>query len=80
MSLDFTLAEEHQLIRTSVRAMLQKYIPRREEFRDMNAERKFPQELWDDFARIGLLGCLVPEQYGGNERRAARAHALRSRR
>ncbi|MHB8684947.1 MAG: acyl-CoA dehydrogenase family protein [Dehalococcoidia bacterium] len=63
--MDFTLGEEHQLVRTSVRQMLQKYAPRRDEFRRMNAERRFPQELWDDFARIGLLGCLVPEQYGG---------------
>ncbi len=66
MALDFALGEEHQMVRTSVRTMLQKYIPRRDEFRRMNAERKFPQELWDDFARIGLLGCLVPERYGGN--------------
>ena len=65
MSLDFSLGEEQQLVRTSVRTMLQKYIPRRDEFRQMNAERRFPQELWDDFADIGLLGCLVPEQYGG---------------
>ena len=63
---NFELGEEAQLLRSSVRTMLQKYIPRREEFRKMNAERKFPQELWDDFARIGLLGCLVPERYGGS--------------
>jgi len=63
---NFELGEEAQLVRTSVRTMLQKYIPRRDEFRKMNAERRFPQELWDDFARIGLLGCLVPEQYGGS--------------
>lgn len=65
MSLDFALSDEQQLVRTSVRTMLQKYVPRRDEFRRMNAERKFPQELWDDFANIGLLGCLVPEEYGG---------------
>jgi acyl-CoA dehydrogenase len=65
--MDFTLNEEHELLRTSVRSMLQKYVPRRDEFRRMQAERRFPQELWDDFAAIGLLGCLVPEQYGGND-------------
>jgi len=67
MSINFALGEEQQLVRTSVRTMLRKYIPRRDEFRRMNAERRFPQELWDDFARIGLLGCLVPEQYGGTD-------------
>ncbi len=66
MALDFALTDEQKLVQTSVRTMLQKYIPRRAEFRQMNAERRFPQELWDDFAAIGLLGCLVPEQYGGN--------------
>lgn len=65
MTLDFRLSEEHELVRAAVRQMLQKYIPRREEFRQMNANRQFPQELWDDFAAIGLLGCLVPEEYGG---------------
>lgn len=64
---EFALTDEQQLVRTSVRQMLQKYIPRRDEFRRMQIERQFPQELWDDFARIGLLGCLVPKQYGGND-------------
>lgn len=67
MALDFSLAEEHQLVRTSVKSMLQKYVPRRQELREMTyRERKFPQELWDDFAAVGLMGCLVPEEYGGN--------------
>jgi alkylation response protein AidB-like acyl-CoA dehydrogenase len=66
MPLDFALSDEQKLVQTSVRTMLQKYVPRRAEFRQMNAERQFPQELWDDFAAIGLLGCLIPEQYGGN--------------
>ncbi len=67
MGLDFTLSEEHQLVRTSVRTMLQKYLPRMRELREMaHVHKKFPQELWDDFANIGLLGCLVPEEYGGN--------------
>ena len=25
-----------------------------------------PEELWQDFAKIGLLGCLIPEAYGGS--------------
>ena len=33
-------------------------------------DHQFPQELWDDFAQSGLLGCLVPEDYGGNDTRA----------
>ncbi len=67
MAPDFNLAEEHQMTRNSVKAMLQKLAPRREEFREMAVRHKqFPQELWDGFAEVGLLGCLVPEEYGGN--------------
>jgi len=66
MALDFTLGDEHQLVRTAVRGMLQKYEPRRRELREMAQGRVFPQEMWEDFAKVGLQGCLVPEEYGGN--------------
>ena len=64
---NFALGEEHNLIRTSVRQMLQRFEGKREEFREIaTKEKRFPQELWDAFADVGLLGCLVPEEYGGN--------------
>lgn len=66
MALDFQLAEEHTMVRTTVRSMLSKYEPRRQELRDMAKAHVFPEELWQDFAKVGLLGCLVPEEYGGN--------------
>lgn len=67
MALDFTLSDEHQLVRTAVKGMLQKYMPRWKEFRELaHVHKKFPQELWQEFANVGLLGCLVPEEYGGN--------------
>jgi len=66
MPLDFTLSEEHTLIKSSVKAMLQPFAGRRQEFRELAREGKFPEELWQAFASIGLMGCLVPEEYGGN--------------
>src|SRR3972149_6200435 len=66
MALDFQLAEEHTMVRTTVRSMLSKYEPRRKELIDMAKAHIFPEELWQDFAKVGLLGCLVPEEYGGN--------------
>lgn len=67
MSLDFTFGDEHNLIKTSVRTMLQRFAPRAQEFREMaRVEKKFPEEVWQGFAEVGLLGCLVPEEYGGN--------------
>src|SRR6266508_1801253 len=63
---NFALSEEHNLVRTSVRTMLQRLEPRRKEFRELAREKRFPEELWQGFADVGLLGCLVPEEYGGN--------------
>lgn len=67
MPLDFSLDDEHQLIKRTVRSLLEKYTPRRAEIHEAaQREGKFPQEMWDDFASIGLMGCLIPEEYGGN--------------
>lgn len=66
MSLDFALSDEQKLIRNSVSEMLQQFIPRKKEFREMGREGKFPEELWQAYADMGLMGCLVPEEYGGN--------------
>ena len=66
MSLDFALSDEQKLVRTSVSEMLQPFIPRKKEFREMAAKGQFPEELWQAFADMGLMGCLVPEEYGGN--------------
>src|SRR5438034_3105971 len=65
--MDFVLSEEHQLMRASVKQMLAKYEPRKREIREQTyKEHKFNYEMWAEFADLGLLGCLVPEEYGGN--------------
>ncbi|MEX1255671.1 MAG: acyl-CoA dehydrogenase family protein [Dehalococcoidia bacterium] len=66
MALDFTLSEEHRLVRTAVKQMLQPFFPRRQELRRMGENGEFPEELWQAFASAGLTGALVPEEYGGN--------------
>ncbi len=66
MALDFVLSEEQKLVRNSVRSMLQPFLARRQEFREMAREGQFSEELWQAFADMGLTGCLVPEEYGGN--------------
>ncbi len=64
---NFNLSEEHNLVRSSVKQMLSRFEGKREEFRELAInEKRFPQELWDGFADVGLMGCLVPEEYGGN--------------
>jgi acyl-CoA dehydrogenase len=67
MSLDFMLSDEHKLVQTSVGQMLDKFEPRRVEFRQMAKDGKgFPEELWQEYAQAGLTGALIPEEYGGN--------------
>jgi alkylation response protein AidB-like acyl-CoA dehydrogenase len=66
MALDFVLSEEQKLVRNSVRSMLQPFLARRQEFREMARDGQFSEELWQAFAEMGLTGCLVPEEYGGN--------------
>lgn len=67
MALDFQLSEEHQLLKKTVADMLKQFTPKREHYKKVILEeKKFPQEIWDAFAEIGLTGCLIPESYGGN--------------
>ena len=67
MSLDFTLSDEHKLVQTSVGQMLDKFESRKAEFRQMAKDGDgFPEELWQEYAKVGLTGALVPEEYGGN--------------
>ncbi|RME04898.1 MAG: acyl-CoA dehydrogenase [Planctomycetota bacterium] len=66
--MEFQLSEEQRLFQQSVREMLERYKPRRKEYIElMHKEKRFPSELWREFAHLGLTGCLIPESYGGNE-------------
>lgn len=66
MSLDFELSEEHQLVEKAVRDAMAPWVERRAELRAMTKRAELPEELWQTFAEIGLIGCLIPEEYGGN--------------
>lgn len=66
--MDFNLADEHQMLRNAVKQMLAKHEHRKKEWREMtHVHKQFNYELWAEFANIGLLGALVPEQYGGTD-------------
>ncbi len=66
MSLDFNLSEENQMFQKSVEdAMAPWANERKNELRQMVKDSVFPHEMWQTFADVGLLGCLVPEEYGG---------------
>jgi short-chain 2-methylacyl-CoA dehydrogenase len=63
MALDFDLDEEHELLRDTVRQFaLEKVAPVAEE---LDREKRFPYELVEEMADLGLMGMTIPEEYGG---------------
>jgi len=66
--MDFNLSEENQLVVDNVeKAMTPWATERKNELREMVKTSTFPEELWNDFAKLGLIGCFVSPEYGGNE-------------
>ena len=62
--MNFDLSEEHQLIRGTVRELATERIaPVAEE---LDREHRFPYEIVAELAELGLMGILVPEEYGGS--------------
>ncbi|MGW4028620.1 acyl-CoA dehydrogenase family protein [Streptomyces sp. NPDC004838] len=56
---------DHDIFRTSVRAFVERELrPRHEEFIQ---ERSIDRAVWKTAGRQGLLGLLVPEEYGGSD-------------
>lgn len=65
-TLNFELAEQHRLVQDSVTKAMQPWVERRHALRASAKRGEIPEALWQDFADLGLLGCLIPEEYGGN--------------
>ncbi|MDP1532946.1 MAG: acyl-CoA dehydrogenase family protein, partial [Rubrivivax sp.] len=62
--MDFTFTEEQNLLRDSVRAMLNR-VATPEYIRRCDAEPHYPYELYDAFVAMGLLRMPFPESVGG---------------
>jgi short-chain 2-methylacyl-CoA dehydrogenase len=61
--MDFDLSDEHELLRSTVRAFAEERIaPVAEE---LDREHRFPYELVAELAELGLMGIPIPEEYGG---------------
>lgn len=66
--------DEHELFRESVATFVAREIhPRREAIRDA---RRIPREVWRRAGEQGLLGLLVPEEFGGADVRDFRFNAV----
>jgi short/branched chain acyl-CoA dehydrogenase len=61
--LNFDLGQEHELVRSTVRAFAQERVaPVAEE---LDRESRFPYDLVAEMAELGLMGMTIPEDYGG---------------
>ncbi|MBM4452448.1 MAG: acyl-CoA dehydrogenase [Chloroflexi bacterium] len=62
--MDFDLTEEQNLTRHAVRDFAESEIA--PIARDLDEKEQFSVELTQKMAELGLLGCFVPEKYGGS--------------
>jgi short/branched chain acyl-CoA dehydrogenase len=62
--MDFDLSEEQNLTRHAIRTFAEKQIA--PIARELDEKEEFSVELTRNMADLGLLGCFVPEQYGGS--------------
>jgi len=62
--MDFDLSEEQNLTRQAIRAFAEKQIA--PIARELDEKEEFSVELTRKMADLGLLGCFVPEKYGGS--------------
>jgi acyl-CoA dehydrogenase len=68
VSLNFVLSEENNMLVDALGDAMKPWTnERKAELQDMVEHSVFPEEMWQTFADVGLLGCLVPEQYGGTD-------------
>jgi alkylation response protein AidB-like acyl-CoA dehydrogenase len=62
--MDFDLSEEQNLTRQAIRAFAEKQIA--PIARHLDEKEEFSVDLTRRMADVGLLGCFVPEKYGGS--------------
>jgi glutaryl-CoA dehydrogenase (non-decarboxylating) len=61
--LDFDLTEEQRLLEQSVREWAAREVAPK--IRELDREHRFDKNILPQMAELGLLGCSVPQKYGG---------------
>jgi len=61
--MDFALSQDHNVLRDTVRDFVQKEV--KPLAIRIDQEHKIPDELIAKMSEMGLLGCFLPEEYGG---------------
>ncbi len=64
--MDINFSEEQQMLRQAARDFLTQKYPKSLVRAMENDERGYSPELWDEIARLGWTGLLLPEKYGGS--------------
>ncbi len=65
--MDFSFTKDQEMIRSSVREFLKKECPK-EKIRELKGgEKGFDPKVWKKMVRLGFLGLVIPEEYGGTE-------------
>jgi len=63
--MDFELTEQQKIMRDTIANFMKKECPP-EYTRALDAECRFPEEVWRKLAENGFLGISIPEEYGGS--------------
>lgn len=62
----FGLTQEHLMVVEAAQGMAKKLAPKMDSFNKMIfEEQRFPEEIWKEMANAGILGAMIPEEYGG---------------
>ena len=63
--MNFGFTQEQEMLRDQVRRFMTEACPMTT-VRELTAnDAPFSERLWDQIAKLGWLGLIVPEQYGG---------------
>ncbi len=63
MSIDFSLTEDQEALREQVRRFAEERI--RPGIEQRERDHEFPSQVMAEMGELGLLGMMIPEQYGG---------------
>ncbi|MEZ0367905.1 MAG: acyl-CoA dehydrogenase family protein, partial [Candidatus Sericytochromatia bacterium] len=67
MGFDFSYTDEHKMVQDTVHKLVRQFESQHVAFRQqIFKEQVYPEALWKAFADAGLMGCVIPEEYGGN--------------
>lgn len=62
--MDFQFSQEQEMFRRTIRRFIKKECSPEME-RDLDDREAFPEELFKKMAKLGFMGVLVPEEFGG---------------